>query len=111
MRRTFLMLIVASAFAIGSGAAITSTDALGHAGSASSELGAAQEAAADIAAVTAPLGGVFDSIHAFNAPTQRFDLVTATGPAFLNTLDTVRAGEGVWLFSNGSTLWQQPVLT
>ena len=62
-------------------------------------------------AVTAPLGGVFDSIHAFDAPAQAFELVTAAGPAFLNSLTQVDAGDGLWLFASGDTFWEMPVIT
>ena len=62
-------------------------------------------------AVTNALQGVFRSIHAFGGETQAFETVTATGLSFLNNLSQVDGGDGLWLFSEGATAWQQPVTT
>ena len=64
-----------------------------------------------VAAITAQLQGVFESLHRFAAGPQGFEVVTASGPDFLNSLVAVAAGDGLWIFSQGETVWQQPVIT
>ena len=52
-----------------------------------------------------------DSVHTFDAARQAFDTFTTSGPGFLNTLDVILSGAGVWLFANTGVTWQQPRIT
>lgn len=61
--------------------------------------------------VTDALGDVLASIasvHVFDAGRQAFDSFTSAAPAFLNSLDTLPAGAGVWLFADRAVAWAQP---
>ena len=52
-----------------------------------------------------------DSVHTFDAARQAFDTFTTSGPGFLNTLDVILSGAGVWFFANTGVTWQQPRIT
>ena len=46
----------------------------------------------------------------FDAGAQRFDSFRVESPALLNSLTTLRSGDGLWVFASGPTLWEQPVV-
>ena len=50
------------------------------------------------------------SVNTFNAVTQSFQTFTPAGPDFLNSLDILPAGAGVWLLATQATTWDQPGL-
>ena len=52
--------------------------------------------------------GRFDVGFTYDAPAQRFDRFSLDAPEFLNTLERVDFGDGVWLFSDAETTWLQP---
>ena len=50
------------------------------------------------------------SVNTFDAATQTFSTFTVGGPDFLNTLDLIPAGAGVWLLATAAATWTQPGL-
>lgn len=50
------------------------------------------------------------SVNTFAAATQTFNTFTTDGPDFLNTLDVIPAGAGVWLLATEALIWTQPGL-
>ena len=52
--------------------------------------------------------GAVVSVNTFDAATQSFKTSTTDGPAFLNDLDIIAAGAGVWLLAHAAATWEQP---
>lgn len=63
-----------------------------------------------LADATQSIAGALLTILTFDATTQTFDSHTTTGPSFLNTLTTLRRGDGVWVRVDRDTVWLQPAL-
>jgi polyhydroxybutyrate depolymerase len=61
------------------------------------------QAEAPVEALFTSLGPAATAVFAWDAPAQRFRTARASGPAFLNDLETLAPGQGAWLFIEGNT--------
>ena len=57
----------------------------------------------------ATLNANFDTIFAFDPRRKTFASFSPSAPRFVNTLDALQAGSGLWVLSSGSGRWQQPL--
>ena len=57
----------------------------------------------------ATLNANFDTIFAFDPRRKAFSSFSPGAPSFVNTLEELQAGMGLWVLSNGSGRWQQPL--
>ena len=57
-----------------------------------------------------PTLGPFDSLHTFGGPVRRFQSFDDDLPDFLNTLQTLPRGAGVWVFADAPFAWVQPII-
>ena len=65
------------------------------------------DAAAD--ATAASIVGEFQALYAYDSLVQQFQFFGGpTSPTFLNTLDALPFGAGVWIFVQEESLWIQP---
>ncbi len=65
--------------------------------------------ASTVAEATASIAGDFSALYTFDAATKEFRLFGGPdSPIFLNTLDEVQLGDGVWIFVEEETVWLQP---
>ena len=63
-------------------------------------------------ALTAALpAGDADSLHVFDAAAQRYRSFDVNSPLFLNALDTLPGGGGLWVFAERALRWTQPAIT
>ena len=64
------------------------------------------EAVVDVVDATASIAGAFDALFTYDAAARDFRAFSPPGPAFLNTLNTVVAGDGVWIFATRDAVWR-----
>ncbi|MEE9278260.1 MAG: hypothetical protein V3V06_07605 [Dehalococcoidia bacterium] len=62
---------------------------------------------------TGSIAGAFSSVFTWSAADQAFRSFNPTAPPFLNTLQSLTTGDGLWLFveSPGIATWEQPSAT
>ncbi len=67
----------------------------------------------DIETATESITSSIRSLFAWDALAQAFQSYIPDLPTFLNTLDQLRAGDGVWLFVDdpAGVIWEQPAIT
>ena len=58
---------------------------------------------------TATLNADFDTLFAFDPGTGIFSTYSPGGPGFLNSLEELEAGMGLWVLSSGPGQWEQPL--
>ena len=63
---------------------------------------------AAVANATASIVGPFQSLFTYDAALQDFRSFRPESPVFLNTLETLAFGDGVWIFVEQETDWFQP---
>ena len=59
----------------------------------------------------APLGDAVDIVFVYDAVAQAYGSYAAGRPGFLNTDQTLRYGDGLWLDMRQAALWAQPATT
>ena len=59
---------------------------------------------------TVSITGAFDALFTYDAAAQQFRTFNPTGLAFLNTLQEIEAGDGVWILATRDAVWLQPLL-
>ena len=64
--------------------------------------------ATPVADAVAGLGDALDAVFAWDQAAQAFLRYGPTAPAFLNTLDTLDYGQGIWVLVNRAVDWAQP---
>ena len=58
---------------------------------------------------TATLDANFNTLFAFDPLTGFFSTFSPSAPAFLNSLDELEAGMGLWVLSDGAGQWEMPL--
>ena len=67
---------------------------------------------APVAEAVAPIIDAVQSVFTWDATAQGFLLFDPSGPAFVNSLDQLRQGDGVWVnMGSNSGVWTQPSLS